>query len=35
MEAGYNLHLELLGLNWMRLWTEALREYVLELVQHS
>jgi dTDP-4-dehydrorhamnose reductase len=35
MEAGYNLHLELLGLNWMRPWTEALREYVLELVQRS
>ena len=32
MEGGHNLHLELLGLNWMRPWTEALREYVSELI---
>jgi dTDP-4-dehydrorhamnose reductase len=31
MEAGYNLHLELLGFDWMRPWTEALREYILQV----
>jgi dTDP-4-dehydrorhamnose reductase len=34
MEAGYNQHLELLGFNWMRPWTVALREYILQ-VQRS
>jgi hypothetical protein len=34
MEAGYNLHLELLGFDWMRPWTVALREYILQ-VQRS
>lgn len=28
MEAGRNLHLELLGMNWMRAWQPALREYI-------